>query len=84
MWRHAKASISQYGPKKNVFGGYISKSVLMKRLRCHKLDINGFFKKTDELNDPLLNNEITNNDDNNDSSDFNSECSDTLTTETDL
>jgi len=84
MWRISKASISQYCPKKNVFGDYMAKSMLMKRLRYHKLGFNEFFKKADELNEPLLSNEFTNNDDDDGGSDYNSECSDTHTTDTDL
>jgi len=81
MWRHAKASLSQYCPKKNVFGDYTAKFMLMKRLRYHKLGFNEFFKKADELNDQLLSNDFTNNEDD-DGSDCSSECSDTHTTDT--
>jgi len=81
MWRHTKASLSQYCPKKNVFGNYTAKFALMKHLRCPKLSFNGLFKKADELNDPLLSNDFTTNDDDG-GSDNSSECSDTHTTET--
>jgi len=81
MWRHAKASLSQYCPIKNVFGDYTAKLMLMTRLRNRKLSFTQFFKKADELNDPLLSNDFTNNDDDN-GSDCSSECSDTHTTDT--
>lgn len=81
MWRNAKASLSQYCPKKKVFGDYMAKSMLMKRLRYHKLGFNEFFKKADELNDPLLSNDFTNNSDDS-GSDCSSECSETHTTDT--
>lgn len=82
MWRHAKASLSQYCPKKNVFSDYTAKFMLMKRLRYHKLSFNEFFKKADELNDQLLSNDFTTNNEDDNGSDCSSECSDTHTTDT--
>jgi len=82
MWRHAKASLSQYCPIKNVFSDYTAtKLVLMTRLRNRKLSFTQFFKKADELNDPLLSKDFKNND-GDDGSDCSSECSDTHTTDT--
>jgi len=80
MWRHAKVSLLQYCSKK-IVSGDLENSILMKRLRYHKLGFNEFFKKADELKDPLLNNDFTNNGDD-DGSDCSSECSDTHTTDT--
>jgi len=54
MWRHAKASLSQYCRKKRFYGGYLAKFMFLKRCKILKLDpLKEFFIYTGNLYNPL-------------------------------
>ncbi|KAE9542513.1 hypothetical protein AGLY_003374, partial [Aphis glycines] len=53
MWRHAKASLSQYCRKKRFYGGYLAKFMFLKRCRILNIEpLTEFFKLAGELYDP--------------------------------
>jgi hypothetical protein len=53
MWRHAKASLSQYSRKKHFYGGYMAKFMFLKK--CHILNLDPvveFFRLAGKLYEP--------------------------------
>jgi len=54
MWRHTKASLSQYCQKKRFYGGYLAKFMFLKLCKILKLDpLKEFFIYTRKLYNPL-------------------------------
>lgn len=55
MWRHSKASLSQYCRKKKFYGGYMAKFMFIKCCKVKKLNLlTEFFKMAGQIYDPLL------------------------------
>ncbi|KAF0753353.1 DDE Tnp IS1595 domain-containing protein [Aphis craccivora] len=53
IWRHAKASLSQYSRKKHFYGGYMAKFIFFNKCRILNLDpIIEFFRLAGNLYDP--------------------------------
>jgi hypothetical protein len=53
MWKHAKASLSQYSRKKHFYGGYMAKFMFLEKCRLLNLDpVIEFFRLVGNLYNP--------------------------------
>jgi len=58
MWRHAKASLSQYNRKKHFYAGYMAKFMFLKQCRAQKLEpLSAFFQLAGHLYSAVAQNE---------------------------